>query len=466
MDTREAIQVAREPAVLSISFNASSTRFMCGLENGFRSFCADNCIRVIKESPSPKNGIGIAAALDDRHVAIVGGGRKPNFSQNKLQYWDNVAAKMVKELDLAEPIIGLRVTTKYLAIILAERTILMRYTTFEDTGLEGPGTILGLFNTASNPYALCCIRGDRMILPGLTPGQVQVVQLTDRTKKIVRAHTSELRQMDFSRDGELFVTASKQGTLIRVFSTSTLSQTHDFRRGVDPAIIYSLSISPNNQFVASTSDKGTLHIYDLRPPVSEEPTRPSIPERSRSSISRGIPTKSGRPNSIDFDALSLPSASSSPRTAGGFYGPPADLAHIPPSTGPSAFSAIAKLPGMPRAFSDTRSMTSTQYHLGTDAPNWQGQPLYTATTLPNGHKGRVKNPNVPVPGLPDGRPPKGVLAWDPAGGDRRLWCVGGGADARWEVFELCATDEGQKLRIFRRGWRAYLTRQFPEVGTE
>lgn len=305
-----------------------------------------------------------------------------------------------------------------------------------------------------------------MILPGLTPGQVQLVQLTDRTKKIVCAHSSELRQMDFSRDGELFVTASKQGTLIRVFSTATLSQTHEFRRGVDPAIIYSLSISPNKQFVGSTSDKGTLHVYDLRSAVSEESIRSSLPQRQRSSVPRVITSRnSGRPASIDFDALSQPSASSSPRTAGGFYGPPPDLAHTPPVTGPSAFAAIAKLPGMPRAFSDVRSMTSIQYHLGSDPSNWQGQALYTATTLPNGQRGRIKNPNVPVPGLPDGRPPKGVLAWDPDGGDRRLWCVGGGADARWEVFELLEVDDGQKLRIVKAGWRAYLTRQFLATGS-
>ena len=172
------------------------------------------------------------------------------------------------------------------------------------------------------------------------------------------------------------------------------------------------------------------------------------------------------PSPTDPDTLSLPSAasSSSPRTASqGLYLPPPGVAHAPPPTGPSVVSALAKLPGMPRALSDVRSITSAPYHTGTDPPNWQRQAPYTSTTLPSGRPARVANANVPVPGLPDGRPPKGVLAWDPEGEDRRLWCVGGGADARWEVFELLETGEvGRRLKVVKVGWRAYLTRQFPE----
>ena len=65
-----------------------------------------------------------------------------------------------------------------------------------------------------------------------------------------------------------------------------------------------------------------------------------------------------------------------------------------------------------------------------------------------------------MPGRPDGKPPKGILAWDPEGADRRLWVVGGGVDARWEVFELLDEDRG--VRVVCKGFRRYLTRQFPE----
>ncbi|PSK42515.1 Autophagy-related protein 18 [Elsinoe australis] len=467
MDTRPALQLSPEPAVLSVSFNESGSRLICGLDDGVRMFRAHDCIRTLKECPSPGHGVAIAAALDDRYLALVGGGRNPDSSPNKLQFWDNLESHLLNTLDFAEPILGVRLTTLYLAVVLKDRTVYLQYVRNGTTGSTQLGTVLSIHDTTANPYALCCVRGDKSVLPGVTHGQVQIIQLGEKTKKIVRAHTSELRQMDLSADGQVLATASKQGTLIRVFSTTTLSQTHEFRRGVDAAIIYSLSISPLSNLIACTSDKGTLHVFDLRSPSSSEAST-AAPQK-RTSISR--------PHSLalrpDFDALSVPSQSSPTRPVsqggfsgitGGFHAPPPDLAHSPPSSGPSAFAALAKLPGMPRAFSDARSMTSASYTLGADPPNWQGQPLYVMTTLPNGQKGKIKNPNVPLPGAPDGRPVKGVLCWDPEGGERRIWCVGGGADARWEVFEL-VEGEGGRLRLGKRGYRRYLGRQFPENGT-
>ena len=126
------------------------------------------------------------------------------------------------------------------------------------------------------------------------------------------------------------------------------------------------------------------------------------------------------------------------------------------------FDAMKKLPGMPSAFSDVRSMTSVQYNMGSDPQNWQGQPAQTATTLPNGQRKKYPTPNVPVPGHPDGKPPKGVIAWDPESGDRRLWVVGGGADARWEVFDMIEAEDARGIIVVKRGFRRYLTRQFPE----
>ena len=42
-----------------------------------------------------------------------------------------------------------------------------------------------------------------------------------------------------------------------------------------------------------------------------------------------------------------------------------------------------------------------------------------------------------------------------------MWVVGGGADAKWEVFEL-ADDVTGGVKIGSTGFRNYLTRQFPE----
>lgn len=380
----------------------------------------------------------------------------------QLQFWDGHHGRLVKDLDFHEPIHGIRVTTRSLAVVLFERTVFLEYHHDTQRNEHSPGSVLSIHDTAANPFALCCVHGVRTVLPGLTAGQVQIIGLADKTKKIIRAHNSELRQLDLSSDGQLIATASRQGTLVRVFSTMSLSQTHEFRRGVDTAIMYSLAISPRSQFVACTSDKGTIHIFDLRPAHSDEQLKSGGGSQKRTSISRVV-SGARRTGSVDLDANAPPSQSPSPRPLSqGLYSPPLDIVHAPPTTAPSALSALAKLPGMPKAFSDTRSSASTSYHLGADPSNWQGQSAFIATTLPNGQRAKVKNPNVPVPGFPDGRPPKGILCWDPESGDRKLWCVGGGADARWEAFDLLESNDG-RLKLAKRGYRSYLSRQFPEA---
>ncbi|KAJ9625771.1 Phosphatidylinositol 3,5-bisphosphate-binding protein [Taxawa tesnikishii (nom. ined.)] len=484
MDTRRAINETPEPVVLSVAFNQDRTRFICGLDNGIRAFQAKDCIRTLKEAPGAGHGVAIAELLDDRYLAIVGGGRHPNFSPTKVEFWDNVSAQKVTELDFSEDILGIRITSKHFIVVLQDRTVCFQYGIVADSGLYGPTVVRGLYNTAPNPYALCCVSGDTMVLPGLTPGQVQVVKLGDKSKKIIRAHNSSLRQLDLSGDGELLATAGEKGTLIRVFSTTTLSQTHEFRRGVDAANTYSIRISPRNQFLASTSDKGTLHIFDLRPRAAEDtsskPVQTPSQHRKRDSLPSPRPsssTRGTRPHSLDFDALSTGSPSYPPSSN--------PYAHAPSSHAPSAFSALAKIPGMPRAFSDARSMTSAAYDMGADPENWQNQPKHVLTTDPGGKKTRVKNPNTPVPGRPDGRPVKGLSA----GRRTRRRRAGGTAGSiagctssaeaampsgrrsgwwRW----VLAGEEGSggaaggvarsRLRVVKVGFRRYLGRQFAE----
>lgn len=409
-----------------------------------------------------------------------------------------MAAKRIREFDFSEPVLGLRMTTKHFVVLLIDRAIYFKYGASSDSDSLSPVFTEGIYHTANNPYALACVSSNMMVLPGVTPGQVQVTNLSVNKKtEIIRAHTSPLRQMALSKDGTTLATASEVGTIIRVFSVATLSTTHEFRRGVDPAITYSISISPSKHFVATTSDKGTLHIFDLRPASDSAPTRPNTTTANQSQQKRSdafskAPNPRPRPLSTDLDAYPQPSASSTPRRSTPTQQsynhqnyaqqqpalmPPPELKHTPPSHAPSALAALAKLPGMPRAFSDTRSMTSTRYHLGSADPRapWQGQAAWTATTLPSGLRTSVRNANVPLPGAPDGRAPRGVLAWDldqAAGGgamrDRRIWCLSGGADARWEEFELVpeavdgAGRAGGRFALVRTGYRRFLTRQFAE----
>lgn len=53
-----------------------------------------------------------------------------------------------------------------------------------------------------------------------------------------------------------------------MFSTRNCTKMAELRRGVDHAVIFSLAISPSNNMLAVTSDKSTLHVFDIPNPRS------------------------------------------------------------------------------------------------------------------------------------------------------------------------------------------------------
>lgn len=63
--------------------------------------------------------------------------------------------------------------------------------------------------TADNPLGLCCLSKKVMAFPGRTPGQVQVVEVESGNVTIVPAHSSALKAIEISPDGEIMATASE-----------------------------------------------------------------------------------------------------------------------------------------------------------------------------------------------------------------------------------------------------------------
>ena len=49
--------------------------------------------------------------------------------------------------------------------------------------------------------------------------------------------------------------------LVRVYDTASATLLREFRRGADRATIYSIAFSATNEFLACSSDKGTVHVW-------------------------------------------------------------------------------------------------------------------------------------------------------------------------------------------------------------
>jgi len=385
MNTRQAIDESPGPISLSVAFNQDRTCFAVGLDTGFCIFNTEPC--ELKLSQDFNAGIGVAEMLGKtNYIALIGGGKQPKFPQNKVVMWDDLKQR---------PVIGLDFRTQVLKVRLSRtRIVVALQNSIHVYAFSSPPEKLSTYETTDNFNGLCCLGTEHIVFPGTAAGRVQLVGIKTGNISIIAAHTSSLKAMELSPDGQILATASDNGTLIRIFATSNCVRIAELRRGVDHATIYSIGISPDNTLLAVTSDKSTMHIFDL----------PHPSQASQDGYAVGT-------------ANSLPSGSGTNETSSQKWG------------------ILGKIPLLPRVFSDIYSIASAPFETGDD-PSIGGH----------------GTPNLPIPGIPGGKPAKGVIGWL---NEYTVMVVGAGRDGRWEKFIVGTADDGKRYCV-RNGWKRYL----------
>lgn len=377
------------------------------------SFARSQCWNRYGENEQTDNhfaniGTGIAEMLGNyNYLALVGGGKNPRWPQTKVIIWDDAKMKQAVTLEHKTAVLRVRLTRTHILVALQNSIHLYHF--------SSPPQKIAHFETVDNHLGLCCLGSKLVAFPGRSPGKIQLVELKTNNVSIIPAHASALRAMDLSHDGELLATASETGTLIRVFSTVNCVKLAELRRGVDPAFIFSIAISPDSNLLAVTSDKSTLHVFDL----SQLPGRPLQSPRPGTKSPNGSGRRSQSPQ------VSSPSADDEPpQNKWGFF---------------------SKIPLLPRIFSDTYSFASTHFEMG-DEGNPSGSPLSY----------------LPALGSLPTRPMKGILGWKD---NSTILVIGTGRDGRWEKFRIGDrvvnaggpnnTEEVRK-EVWKDGWKRYL----------
>ena len=122
------------------------------------------------------------------------------------------------------------------------------------------------YETKPNPFGLCALSSTGeplLVYPGKNPGLIQIKTIEKDKILTIEAHKSDIGCLVLSNDGKMLATASKKGTLIRVFETDTGKKLKELRRGADKAIINSIAFDNGNKLLACTSEKGTVHVFNL-----------------------------------------------------------------------------------------------------------------------------------------------------------------------------------------------------------
>ncbi|KAF8460303.1 WD40-repeat-containing domain protein [Kalaharituber pfeilii] len=254
MNVRPQIAESGRSKALSVSLNQDNSCFAVGVDSGFYIYHSDPCTK--QEAKNLEAGIGIVEMLGrSNFLALVGGGRAPKFPQNKVVIWNDVKAITAFSLEFRSEIKAVRISRSRIIAVLLNSVHIYAF--------SQPPEKLHVFETYDNPLGLCALSAKTLAFPGRKAGYLQLFDLSTGNVTIIPAHTTPLAAISISPNGDLIATASERGTLIRVYSVATSSMIAELRRGLDHATIFSIAISPSSRKLAVTSDKSTIHVFDL-----------------------------------------------------------------------------------------------------------------------------------------------------------------------------------------------------------
>ncbi|KAK1277540.1 Autophagy-related protein 18a [Acorus gramineus] len=225
-------------------------------------------------------------------LALVGGGPGPQYPPTKVMIWDDHQSRCIGELSFRSEVRGVRLRRDRIVVVLEQKIFVYNFTDLK---------LVHQIETVPNPKGLCAVSQVPgplvLVCPGGQKGQVRVEHYGSKKTKFIMAHDSRIACFALTQDGRVLATASSKGTLVRVFNTVDGSLLQEVRRGADRAEIYSLAFSANTQWLAVSSDKGTVHVFSLKvstgltgndkPHTTSDPNQ-STPVSSSLSFIKGV----------------------------------------------------------------------------------------------------------------------------------------------------------------------------------
>ena len=251
--------------MLCVDFNQDFSCFVVGAENGYSIYQVDPLQHTRARVFDGAGGVGIVAMLYRSNVlALVGGGRNPRYPPTKVIMWDDKESKAIAELTFRTNVKALKLRRDMVIVGVDSKVFIYRFSdlslidTLDASGANGELKNLLSVSGAPDKALVAC--------PANVKGKVNVCFYDPSRVKTtsILAHESSLAVISLNFDGTRLATASSKGTLVRVFDTNSGSRLFELRRGAEKVDIYSISFNPQSDWLAVSSDKGTVHVFSLR----------------------------------------------------------------------------------------------------------------------------------------------------------------------------------------------------------
>lgn len=261
----------RLEGVLCISFNQDKSCIALGTNYGYKIYNSRNFKKIgEKDLDMP---IARIQMLYRSNLLLLVRGTPENIKTpgNVLIFYDDKANDETGRLELKSNINKLKMR-KDLVYIVHENMI----NVFSLELMQVVKTI----ETRINPFSIftCSYDDNRKIIAfpsaDRKAGFFTMVNLAKDSPRMIEAHSHDIECLEMSYGGKYIASASKKGTIIRVFKVADGKVLQEFRRGIDNARIMSLCFDVSGTMLGLSSDSGTVHVYMIQ--TGEDNDRQSI----------------------------------------------------------------------------------------------------------------------------------------------------------------------------------------------
>ncbi|KAJ3443368.1 wd-repeat protein interacting with phosphoinosides wipi -related [Anaeramoeba flamelloides] len=248
-----------------LSFNRKKTCFSCGLSSGFK---------IYNTSPFQKRFKRKFESYGITQLELLGSSNIMTFvrssTPNKLTVWDDYQSQDIAELNFETKITALKIFMDKIVVCCSDSITVYRLTDLES---------LDRINTYPNPQGFISVRENAeeqlkvLAVPGTKRGEIVIKSYTDNSyTNIFKVFDQQLGQIQLNKDGTMVAVSSIEGTLIRVFDCKTKVLLLQFRRGKKKANIYSMAFNEEENILAVTSNRGSIHFFNV-PSDAREATK-------------------------------------------------------------------------------------------------------------------------------------------------------------------------------------------------
>lgn len=205
--------------------------------------------------------ISIAQILGTSNIIfLASAGENPLFPLTHIMMFDDHKGKPIADLQIGHKIKNIKVNGQRLFVVGKNKIYIFKT---EDL------TNIGTFESFENEEGICAMAEKKeniiFAFPSKIEGYINIMQIKDQNINVKYFYIFDKRMscIDFNKAADKLLGSSIDGTLIRVIDANSGDILDEFRRGNDKAMIFSLCCSNDDKFICSSSDKGTIHIFQL-----------------------------------------------------------------------------------------------------------------------------------------------------------------------------------------------------------